>query len=301
MYLKPILLWCFVYLWAPLRNAVRNVCGCAHTTILVYHRVSNDDQSAMSVRSDQFVEQLEELSRHYEVIDLATFVSRRGRRLTHPAVVLTFDDGYEDNFSAARLLYERQLPCTFFVSTQLVGTSTGFPHDVCSTGKRIPTLSWDQLRQMADWGFDISNHTTQHVDLGAVSLEEAAAAVVDAISDLRREIGEPARLSWLAYPFGQQHHISERVRERLPQLGIEYCLSAYGGTNSPTFAAMDIRRQGVNHCFSSLAFRAAIEGWRCREVRSEPIISAGRLQRAISRMRRSTRAPSIARCTIESK
>ena len=37
---------------------------------------------------------------------------------------------------------------------------------------------------------------------------------------------------------------------------------AYGGTNPPAFDLMNIRRQGVNHQFGDLAFKALLRGWR---------------------------------------
>ena len=49
--------------------------------------------------------------------------------------------------------------------------------------------------------------------------------------------------------------------------GFDCCLSAYGGTNPTNFDRFNILRQAVDHNFSILAFRAAIEGWRGGRIR----------------------------------
>jgi hypothetical protein len=67
---------------------------------------------------------------------------------------------------------------------------------------------------------------------------------------------------WFSYPYGKPGDITPAVRACLQQLGVQFCLSAYGGVNPPDFDPMDVKRQGVDWKFSLLAFRAMVEGWR---------------------------------------
>ena len=222
----------------------------------------------------QFQDVLRRMKRHYDVLDLPEFLATRGAPRLRPALVFTFDDGYEDNLLAAVLLRREGIPCTFFVSTRIVGDGdAAFPHDRLMYGHRVPTLSWEQVRRMARWGFHFGNHTAHHANLGLISPVEAVDEIATGSADLGRELGHDAPgLRLLAYPYGKPEDITEAVRDRLPSLGISHCFSAYGGTNPPAFDVRDVRRQNVDCHFSALRLLAAVEGWspqyRRKQVRS---------------------------------
>lgn len=264
----PVLLF-FLYLFVPLRNAFRRLRGCSHTSILLFHRVSDWYVDSVTVGIEQFQEQLQMLKRDYEVMDLPSFLASWGRPRTHPAVVLAFDDGYEDNLAAALLLRRAGLPCTFFISTRIIDSELAFPHDIEKLGRRVPSLSWDQVRQIAQWGFAISNHTTNHANLGKVSVHEAMEEITTAIADLKKELGKAAFTQCLAFPYGLPQDMPEDVRARLEEVGIHYCFSAYGGTNPPRFDRLNILRTGSDVNFSLLRLRAAVEGWPATSTRWE--------------------------------
>ncbi len=261
---KFLVLWSYVYLWAPCRNAVRRLLGRAHVVVLMYHRVSDDYKDSVTVGKSQFARQLRILKQRMPVVGIGTLLAEQGRRRWKACAAITFDDGYEDNYEASKVLRALELPCAFFISTRIVGTDQAFPHDLRRLGHRVPALRWSQIREMAEWGFEFGNHTATHQNLGQLSLEEARAEIQAAQEDLLREVGSAGRGSWLAYPFGKPQDIRSDVRQALQDLGVECCLSAYGGTNPPDLNPMDIRRQGVDHTFSDLAFKAVLEGWRVR-------------------------------------
>ena len=261
---KATVLWLYVHLWATIRNLVYRLTGRAHVVVLLYHRVNDDLLDNITVGVDQFRQHLKLLRRSYDILDLQEFLDARGKPRRRPAVVLTFDDGYEDNYLAAVLLRREGIPATFFLSTGIVGCDRAFPHDAEKLRRRVPALSWQQVRQMAEWGFRFGVHTVGHVNVGRASLDQAEGEVSRAMADLRAQLGSAASDHWFAYPHGKQTDIAEPVRERLADWGIECCLSAYGGTNQREFDPLDVRRQGVDCRFGLLALRAAVEGWQVR-------------------------------------
>jgi peptidoglycan/xylan/chitin deacetylase (PgdA/CDA1 family) len=117
---------------------------------------------------------------------------------------------------------------------------------------------------MDRWGFHVSNHTAHHANVGALPTAEALAEITRARDDLRRELGDREALRWFAYPYGKPSDITEEVRSSLAGLGITHCASAFGGMNPPDFDPLNILRQGIDHKFTALRLRAAIEGWRWR-------------------------------------
>lgn len=261
---KTAVLAAYVYAWAPVRNFVNSLRGKAHVTILLYHRVDDAYLDGISVGLGQFNEQMRCLGRHYDILDMPEFLASRGRQRRRPAVVITFDDGYESVHLAARLLRRQGIPATFFVSTRIVGTERGFPHDLQKLGKVVPSLSWPQVMDMNQWGFHIGPHTGSHANVGKIPLEEAKEEIRISVDDLRERLGPQEPQKWFSYPYGKASDISPTVRVALEHLGIEHCLSAYGGVNPPDFDPLDIKRQGVDWKFSLLALRAVVEGWRIR-------------------------------------
>jgi peptidoglycan/xylan/chitin deacetylase (PgdA/CDA1 family) len=89
--------------------------------ILMYHRVyeTSSDPWELCVSPCHFAEQLEVLSKNYQVISLNELVrSLREGQLPKRGVVLTFDDGYADNLWNAKPLLEKyELPATVFITS----------------------------------------------------------------------------------------------------------------------------------------------------------------------------------------
>lgn len=98
----------------------------AQVVILLYHRIAEHvpDPQLLCVSPSHFAEHLEHLKRYYHPISLHQLKDaiQKGR-IPHKAVVITFDDGYVDNFCRAKPLLEQyDWPATVFVVGGYVGT-----------------------------------------------------------------------------------------------------------------------------------------------------------------------------------
>ena len=89
--------------------------------ILMYHRVTEGGraQGAASVSSQHFAEQLVFLRRNFDLVPLEELLLRlQERKLARQYVVLTFDDGYNDNYAVAGPILARfDAPASVFVTT----------------------------------------------------------------------------------------------------------------------------------------------------------------------------------------
>jgi len=262
--IKTSVLWLFVHLYAPVRNLILSIRGTAHVSILLYHRVDDSYLDDVTVGVAQFVEQMRDISRRYDILDMREFLSSKGSRRRRPAVVITFDDGYASAHLAARLLRREGIPATFFVSTGLMDSEEPFPHDKERLGKTVPALSWGQISEMANWGFHIAPHTVNHTNVGKLPTSEAVREITGAMEQLDAQLGQGNWMPWFAYPHGKKDDISDAVRSMLPSMGLTCCFSAYGETNRPEFDLYDIKRQGVDWKYSLLALHAVVEGWKVR-------------------------------------
>ena len=99
--------------------------------VLAYHRILNPMQvrdrilPGMYVRPRTFEKHLRYLKRHYRVVTMREFLSGyRESGMNHrPLCAITFDDGWDDNYSnALPALRSHQLPATLFVSTDFIDT-----------------------------------------------------------------------------------------------------------------------------------------------------------------------------------
>jgi peptidoglycan/xylan/chitin deacetylase (PgdA/CDA1 family) len=108
------------------------------TVILTYHRVLEKwdpaldySQPGMVVTIPTFERQLAFLVRHFEIVPLGALLDgEAGRRpLRRPRCVITFDDGWRDNYELALPILRRHgLPATIFLTTGFIGTDRVFWH-----------------------------------------------------------------------------------------------------------------------------------------------------------------------------
>ena len=97
------------------------------------------------------------------------------------AVSLTFDDGNLDNATmVAPELEKRGLRGTFWIVANVVGDED----------PEQPRVTWDQLRQMAAAGHEISNHTWDHRKTVNLSYDEFRRGVEMCDSAIEANIGE---------------------------------------------------------------------------------------------------------------
>ena len=113
--------------------------ACGNVQILIYHRV-NDDRDAFfpGVSIDAFTKEMEYLVRHYSVLALEDAVDGlQSRDLPDKAVVVTFDDGYRDNYlNAFPILKRLSIPATIFLATDAISSGRMLWHDRVFTAFR---------------------------------------------------------------------------------------------------------------------------------------------------------------------
>lgn len=112
----------------------------------------------------------------------------KGEALPANPVMLTIDDGYDDNFSVAAPILEKYgFPATFYIITDKVGTPE--------------YMSWDQVKSLDSRGMDIGSHTCSHADLASLGSAELELELTDSARKLESNLGHP--VYWLCYPAGK--------------------------------------------------------------------------------------------------
>lgn len=100
--------------------------------VLNYHRIGDPsatpyDSGTFSASADEFDAQITHLKRCFHIVSLEEACEIvAGRQVpAGPGILITFDDGYRDNYTVAfQILRSHHVPACFFLPTAFVGTGT---------------------------------------------------------------------------------------------------------------------------------------------------------------------------------
>ena len=210
--------------------------------VLFYHRVADVHLTPWTISTSDFKYQLDWLQENFDLVSLAEAQQRiRASTNDRYTVAITFDDGYAENAQfAIPELVSRNIPVTYFVTTDYIDGSRGFDHDL-ELGINLPIDTWDQLRMFAEMGVEIGAHTKSHCDLAKVdSPQQLYQEIVGSCQDVEREIGKPCK--YFAFPYGFPAQLSQAAVDILHQHGVQAMCSAYGALNWPGSPGFHIRR-----------------------------------------------------------
>ena len=158
--------------------------------VLNYHMV-NRMFISLAIDPEDFDWQMKYLVDHgYHTIspdELYAFLEGKGTLPDRP-VLITFDDGYVDNYTNAYpILKKYNLKATIFIVTGFVSERKGY-------------LTWDQLREMEQHGITAQSHTVTHAPLPELSDERIREELIVSKQQVEAELGHP--IEFIAYPTG---------------------------------------------------------------------------------------------------
>jgi peptidoglycan/xylan/chitin deacetylase (PgdA/CDA1 family) len=170
--------------------------------ILCYHSVSKVWPHPLSVTPDAFRRQVTSLARAGLPPLSAQALADGSRRGVH----VTFDDAYRDILAVVPLLEKLRLPTTVFASTAYAddGRALDVPElagDVAAQPDALATMTWAELRELAERAIEIGSHTVTHPHLTQLSDDELDRELRESRARIEDELGRPVRL--LAYPYGE--------------------------------------------------------------------------------------------------
>ncbi|MEG6584931.1 polysaccharide deacetylase family protein [Dendrosporobacter sp. 1207_IL3150] len=197
--------------------------------ILAYHMV-NEQQEVYSIDTKDFDSQMKYLMDNgYTAISLNEyFQAREGRwQLPKKPIIITFDDGYIDNYQTALPILEKYgLKSTVFVISEAVG-QPGY-------------MTWGQIKAMQTRNTEIGSHTVSHVPLAQVDFEEKKRQVSVSKETIERNLGRP--IEFLAFPFGSY---DTTMPEILKKAGYRGACTGITGLNRNAQEAYTLKRINV--------------------------------------------------------
>lgn len=163
--------------------------------VLMYHSVSNDKATdkfvQIRVKTDSFSEQMKYLKDNnfttLSMDELKDFLVN-DKPIPEKSVVLTFDDGYEDNYTNVYpILKKYSFKATIFVETSNIDNDKNF-------------LTSAQLVELQKDGIDIESETSQNVSLATLSSANQLKSLQSSKQFLEKLLNKS--VDYVSYPSG---------------------------------------------------------------------------------------------------
>ena len=161
----------------------------------MYHKVA-EEPDFLTVTPADFEKQLLFIKRHFTPIRLSDLILhlKSNKVLPDNAAIISFDDGYLDNFTNAYpILLKSQIPFSIFLVADFIGKT------VLHDQKQQEFLSVDQLKAMQDLA-EYGYHSNSHKNLMDIDPELWQEEVATCFNSLR-SLGINVQDAW-AYTYG---------------------------------------------------------------------------------------------------
>ncbi|MBO5454033.1 MAG: polysaccharide deacetylase family protein [Clostridia bacterium] len=186
--------------------------------VLMYHNINdnyNVENSNIEISNAAFKEHMQAINdAGYKTITFTEYINYCNGEgvLPEKPILLTFDDGYLNNYTNAfPLLKEMNMKATIFVVTGRMGMQGGVTY---------PHFTWEQAKEMESSGIiDIQSHTVYHNDLSAISDEDLIFELRKSRFMIYKYLGKKSDI--LAYPYG---NFNDRVKEAAKEAGYKACV-----------------------------------------------------------------------------
>lgn len=215
--------------------------------ILLYHRIDESStESQYYVSPDEFEEQMKLLHDWgYTTITTELLVQaiNEGANLPPRPIILTFDDGHLNNYTTAYPIMKKY---GFSGALYIVGEYMGAPN----------YMNADQIREMAQDGWEVGSHSMNHLDLTSLDRGQQQYEIIESRKFLESELGIP--IQTFAYPFGVYDQTIINLTYSagyIAAVGTGYTYSQ--GTSN----LLALQRRGVNGTRDIIAF-ASVLPWQ---------------------------------------
>ncbi|WP_253957550.1 polysaccharide deacetylase family protein [Paenibacillus oleatilyticus] len=212
--------------------------------VLNYHSITVDPGNRATIAPDKFEEQMRYLADEgYTTLTLQQFTDILGGKEKPPEkpILLTFDDGYADNYEHAYpLLKKLKFNATLFMVPGFVGD--GY------------YLDWEQVKAMKEAGWDIQPHSMSHPNLPKLSVKKQTYEITESRRLIEEQLGTTADI--FCYPYGESNRTTLNL---LKENKFRYAFTIDQGWASSDQDPLKLKRLFVNGEASMKAWKRLLE------------------------------------------
>ncbi len=185
--------------------------------VLMYHKVSEHCSDFLTVTQTQLKEQLQWLQSRYKFISLSDLSNHLldNTKLPQNALLVTFDDGYKNNFTLAYPIFKAlNIPFSIFLVSKFINKKLVFDNN------EQEFLSINDIKEMhplVEYGL----HSTEHNSLANINHDEWKNEIANCILDFK-VLEIPVLPIW-AYTYGKfprQHNQLENLIQIFNEQGV---------------------------------------------------------------------------------
>jgi peptidoglycan/xylan/chitin deacetylase (PgdA/CDA1 family) len=226
--------------------------------ILGYHSINPGHR--FSTSPQDFEGQMLFIKENYEVISLEDLNkidcnSLAGGKIK---VILTFDDGYEDNFIYAYpILKKLNLPATVFITTDFVFNNVDITKNWLPYNGLKP-LNVSQVKEMLNNGISIGSHGKTHRRSSDLTLEEFIAELSESRQAIREHLG--VNVNTYAFPYGQKKDCVRFSPSVFAENGYELVCTTSWGINFKRYNKFKLKRIRIDNFDTIGDFKQKLRG-----------------------------------------
>lgn len=189
--------------------------------VLNYHQVEQKNGNPLTLWPDQFEAQMAYLADEgYTTITIDEMMDalENGTPLPEKPVIITFDDGYADNYEYAYpILKKYGFKATIFLIYDFTNTYPNY-------------LTWEQINEMKESGLiHFESHTMTHANLAELnSADELRHEIADSHDLLSEKLGYD--MHYIAYPGGR---VNAEIEEITRAAGYRGGFTVHYGLSTP--------------------------------------------------------------------
>ncbi|BBA51388.1 polysaccharide deacetylase [Fusobacterium varium] len=231
--------------------------------VIMYHRVVNNENEGgvhgTYITAKKFDEHMKYLKEHdYEPITFKELLKLNYRNRFNNGkkyIILTFDDGYEDNYKIAfPILKKYQFKCIIYLVSHL--NYNKWDVEVPENPeKKFPLMTWGMIKEMQEYGIEFGGHTMTHQKLAHIPFEQAKEEITKSTQFLEEKLEE--KLVCFAYPYGD---LNEQVKEFVRNSSYSFAVATDSGDLSFSEDLFQIRRIGIFPTNNMLSFKRKVHG-----------------------------------------
>lgn len=208
-------------------------------TVLMYHSIAEGNHY-LSVSPETLDKQMKYLTDKGYVFLKTKDLFNIEKFYNQKAVLLTFDDGFEDNFyNALPILKKYKVPAIFFISSGLAGSEF--------IRKEFTCMTWDQVNEIAsDDLFEVGSHAVTHQKLTYLNKEEVESEIAGSKKIIEEKINK--KIISFASPFGRYNG---DTLESLEKNDYKFAFTTYPDSLANKFSLLEIPRLMIDDIVNS--------------------------------------------------